>query len=48
MSVGIGDNVQPGKAYTYKRYMRDGSVKECHAVVRSRKSNHKVSKKRGS
>lgn len=25
-----------GKAYTYKRYMRDGSVKECHAVTRSR------------
>lgn len=24
------------KAYSYKRYMRDGSVKECHAVVRTR------------
>lgn len=25
------------KSYTYKRYMRDGSVKEITAVVRSRK-----------
>jgi len=25
------------KTYTYKRYMRDGSVREITAVVRSRK-----------
>jgi hypothetical protein len=35
------DLTQPGKAYTYKRYMRDGSVKECNAVTRSRAKKKK-------
>lgn len=34
------------KAYTYKRYMRDGTVKEMHAVARSRSA--KPEKKNGS
>lgn len=29
--------MENGKAYTYKRFMRDGSVKECHAVTRSKR-----------
>lgn len=33
------------KAYTYRRYMRDGSVKEMHAVSRSRSA--KQEKKNG-
>lgn len=33
------------KSYTYKRYMRDGSVKEITAVVRSRKPVKKEANK---
>ena len=29
------------KAYSYKRYMRDGTVEEKHAVVRSKKKAKK-------
>lgn len=36
MTIGIGDNVQVGKSYTYKRYMRDGSMQEITTRVRSR------------
>lgn len=32
------------QSYTYKRYMRDGSVKEITAVVRSRSENKKNKK----
>lgn len=32
------------KSYTYRRYMRDGSVKEITAVVRSRSENKKTTK----
>ena len=35
------------KSYTYHRFMRDGSVKEITAVVRSRASKNKKEKKRG-
>lgn len=34
------------RTYTYKRYMRDGSVKEYTAVVRSRTKNKKEPKTR--
>lgn len=33
--------MEQSKTYTYKRYMRDGSVKEITAVVRSRKKRKK-------
>lgn len=34
------------QSYTYKRYMRDGSVKEITAVVRSRASTKKTKKEK--
>lgn len=35
------------KTYTYKRYMRDGSVKEYTAVVRSRSKSKNESESKG-
>ena len=32
------------KSYTYKRFMRDGSVEERTAVIRSRSANKKKAK----
>lgn len=34
------------QSYTYKRYMRDGSVKEITAVARSRSENKKNKKEK--
>lgn len=33
----FNDNQQKQRTYRYKRFMRDGSVKEITAVVRSRR-----------
>lgn len=36
-----GDTDTPKNSYTYKRFMRDGSMKEITAVVRSKSANKK-------
>lgn len=40
------DDKEKVRAYTYLRYMRDGTVEEKHAVVRSRSANKKRKKEK--
>jgi hypothetical protein len=43
----IQEQEEKVRSYSYKRFMRDGSVQEITAVVRSRASKHKKEKKHG-